>query len=597
MPLPSRLLAALLVTLALLPGVSEAQGVSLAVQPLAPFAPIHRWAPLKVELTNTGGATEVEVLLVEQTYGRFAPTEYRLPVSLPGPGRRRYWMYVRPHPWVTGGRFTTRLIQNGRQIQSGVTTLRALDPFDRLILVIDPEPGVLGALADLPLGRANTGYGPAGGATPRVQAGHVTPADAPDRWAGYDGASLVVLGSVTEEALSARQRAALLEWVQMGGTVVVNGGDETRQRSRFYRELAAPGLGLVRVLPYDFARAPYRGSPGTVEQIRLALAEAREVRARAQNLSDAAATPNEPSYGRSTLGEACYAIGEMDAPPMGTIALFLGAYLVCLVPVNYAILKRRDRKEWAWVTTPAIVLLFSTLAYGIGFGIKGGRVFLSRVGVIEATAGAPVGAGHSYVGLFSPRKTRYDLAISEPRGLLSEWQPHSSDDQGRALTVHQEERWSATGAELDMWSMRVFSVEHPVDLGEGIVARWDRPPMPESLAGSITNRTPYDLEGCWLIVGGRAFSLGDLARGASVDPARLVAGSSMNFTHDLLPSSLKGAGPVPRLQRAVLESLGQGVVGGAPRLIGWLRRPPFDVTVDGRPTRETTAHLVAVKLQ
>ena len=111
-------LAALVAALGLLPGVSAAQSVSLAVRPLLPFAPVHRWAPLQVELTNSGAATHVEVQVSEQTFNRFAPTEYRLPVELSGPGRPRYEVYVRPHPFVTGGRFTARLVQGGRVVQT-----------------------------------------------------------------------------------------------------------------------------------------------------------------------------------------------------------------------------------------------------------------------------------------------------------------------------------------------------------------------------------------------------------------------------------------------------------------------------------------------
>ena len=88
-------------------------------------------------------------------------------------------------------------------------------------------------MADLPPGRfGGPGTGaspyspPAGPVTGRVQIGYLKPEETPDRWAGYDAAHLVVLGNVTANSLSARQQAALLEWVRMGGTA---GGERRRQ--------------------------------------------------------------------------------------------------------------------------------------------------------------------------------------------------------------------------------------------------------------------------------------------------------------------------------------------------------------------------------
>jgi hypothetical protein len=578
------------VALGLLPGAGAPQDVSFSVRPLLPSAPIHRWAPLQVELTSTGAAAHVEVRITEETYGRFAPTEYRLPAELSGPGTRRYQAYIRPHPFVAGGRFTARLVRDGRVVQTLPVTLRALDPNDRFVLVVHPEPGILGAMADLPLGPT------AGPSTGRVQISYLKPEQTPDRWAGYDAADLVVLGNVTAEALSAPQQAALLEWVRMGGTVVATGGDEIRLRSEFFRQLAPAGLGRVQILPFDISRPPYRGSPGTVAALRQALRDAETTRALARSLETASRRPGDPEFGQSPLGEACLAIPEMDAPPFGTIGLFLAAYLICLVPVNYAFLRRRDRKEWAWVTTPAIVFIFSALAYAVGFGIKGGRVVVSRTGVIEARAGAPTGAARSHVGLFSPRKTRYDLTFSQPRALLYEWRPALFEERGRALTVREEERWSITGAELDMWSMRVFSVEHPVDLGEGIRVLWRREPSDLKRGdGVITNRTPFDIEECHLIAYGSDLALGRLARGASVDLASAVLREE-GFSWLRLHSELKGDDAAVRTQRAILEALGRGVPGGAPRLIGWVRQPLFEMTVDGRPARETNVHLISVQL-
>ena len=43
----------------------------------------------------------------------------------------------------------------------------------------------------------------------------------------------------------------------------------------------------------------------------------------------------------------------------------LAGYILLVGPVNYFVLRWRDRLAWAWITIPTLTLAFSALAYGI----------------------------------------------------------------------------------------------------------------------------------------------------------------------------------------------------------------------------------------
>ena len=77
----------------------------------------------------------------------------------------------------------------------------------------------------------------------------------------------------------------------------------------------------------------------------------------------------------------------LDAPGADVVGLFLLAYVLILVPINYLVLKRLDKKEWAWVTVPALVAVFAVTTYGVGYAAKGSSVFVNRAAVLETTAG------------------------------------------------------------------------------------------------------------------------------------------------------------------------------------------------------------------
>jgi hypothetical protein len=628
------LLAATVPTAVGAPGTSP---ISLTVEPgFNGFCKANRWLPVTVELQNSGAATEVEVDLRQSFYNNDGIPRSFLRAPLPGATRRRYELYVLPTIYTGSGRLVSQVSRRGEILLRQETSLREITPGERLVVLLNSEEGALSLPSTL--GPWNRPGLPSQPRTP-LHVASVTPGKAPERWKGYDAVDVLVLGDVSEQSLSVPQQVAIREWVATGGGLVVSGGaDAGRLRSRFFQELlpvevtgtksmaaaglptsvialarprpgarilsmgAGPptvvvgrkGLGRVYFVAFDVTRPPFRGSDaGTRIWSGLLTDVARGdrllQRADALNLDGSGAYYG----GRFSLSQACYELPQLQAPASSGIIFFLLAYIVCLVPVNYAVLRRRDRKEWAWVTTPAIVLVFTLFAYLFGYGTKGGQVRLARVGILEAWSGETTGTMLGYAGLFSPRKTRYEIATETPAVVAP-----SPEGEGSVKLVHDDGVRIADAA-VDMWSMRLFRVESPVALGSGLSVRWVRDGP--RVKATITNGTPYDLEDCVYL--GRmegtkvSLTVGTVRRGGShtVGPVQRGGGHL-----DLLASSgpePEGRGSVERMKHALRGAVGQdGQSFGSPLLVGWVRRPLFRMTVDGRQVHEENLTLVVIHL-
>ena len=50
---------------------------------------------------------------------------------------------------------------------------------------------------------------------------------------------------------------------------------------------------------------------------------------------------------------------SIDLPPIEQLFLLLAGYIALIGPINYLILRRLDKREWAWVTIPALVVVFA----------------------------------------------------------------------------------------------------------------------------------------------------------------------------------------------------------------------------------------------
>ena len=559
-----------------------------------------------------------------------------------------------------------------------------------------------GGLTNVASGSVGTQTVQTNGMAPATaQVADATASDLPDKAAGYSGVDAFLLRSDAPlDTLTEAQTDALRGWVAGGGHLIVCGGvDPSRFGSTFFTGLlpatvgaarpavsvpgAGPvgaltlvpkplpgvavlagdagggplivsgsyGAGRVTMLAYDPTTKPFQSSAfqtGALWQMLLTAGHASPssvlgfVAAREENYSS-----SQYAYynnDQTLLSEAVMRAPSLDAPGTEIIGLFLLVYLVALVPANYLVLKRLDRKELAWVTIPALVLVFALGTFGVGYAAKGGAVFLNRASVLETTSGQRDAGVYSEVGLFSPHRTSYDITLPGANALAAIPNPgfsygyngrSNADTQsyGQTRFVETGEGAALQDASVNMWAMRAFDAQNTTDLGGSIDASLGQKPGPSlprglvswGVAGTVHNRTSYDLSECMILYNGQWQDLGDLSHGASA-PVSIAAPTARGGQGGLQIPTLRGRvdkddpqSDIRQRMRAALadyaRSLGQtpnnnyGGQGQAPAvfsqpsdealLLGWSNDPALagpSPRVDGNPVRENDVTLVVVHL-
>jgi hypothetical protein len=220
-------------------------------------------------------------------------------------------------------------------------------------------------------------------------------------------------------------------------------------------------------------------------------------------------------------GRAAYAAAESvpELEPPSTVALvaFTLAYTLLAGPVNYVVLRKLDRRELVWLTVPALVLVFTGLAYVTGLQIRGGRAILHRLAAVYVPEDAEVGRVTEVAGLFSPWRTTYDVWVGSPcvcaiRDILP------SEAPAQPLDIFAE----AQGARIvdlrvDVGGVYPYIVEGyaevpPVDADLQVVSvRSDR----DGLEGRVRNGA-LPLHGAVLLAGAEEQRLGDLEAGEDI---------------------------------------------------------------------------------
>lgn len=405
-----------------------------------------QWLPLFIRVGNDGSDVEGWLVVRPETSGNGISNTYSVPISLPSGARKTAFLYITARAFAN--QIRVDLVDNeGVVITNQPTLLRHVQPQDQLHVVVTQAAAGSVDLTGVHVGGHNA-----------FQANWLVD-NIPDRAAGMDSVSMMLFSDVDTGALSSSQRQAVADWVVQGGHLLVTGGTNWQ----------ATAVGLTDLLPLE----PDESS--TVEDLT-ALGEwgsdsdlsGQTVVATGSLSPDArvlAETPDGvPLLIRRTLGAGTvdYLVADPNAQPLRgwnglndlwfslatTVAPrpswmhpfafwnsaadavqifpgynilpevlplcgFLAAYIALVGPINYLVLNRLNRREYAWFTIPAFIILFSGLAWVTGFNLRGNDARLSRIGVVQSWPDAERAHAEQLMGLLSPRRTQYSLVMED----------------------------------------------------------------------------------------------------------------------------------------------------------------------------------------
>ena len=188
------------------------------------------WCPVLVDLRNDGEAAKAHLSIPDESAQAGETTLEGLgpgnlvvcsrDLQLPAHGCLRCFLYV-PAGYTTVG------LKVGAESQVIRLSSRACGAMTRTVAVIGGGPTrLLQELDGLPI------TPPAATADscnfsdngPIFAIAHVPWSDLPDQWLGWSGVTAVVLADRQWAQASAEAREALLQWVRLGGTLIVPGG-------------------------------------------------------------------------------------------------------------------------------------------------------------------------------------------------------------------------------------------------------------------------------------------------------------------------------------------------------------------------------------
>lgn len=409
------------------------------------------WLPLRVRVRNDGPPVTGRLIVRPETSGRVVSNAYSAPIDLPTGSDKIAFLYIQARG-LNAQIQVELLADDNVLVTRQPVNLFGINPQDRLYASITGPTG-----QHISFSGANIGGFSSYQALWDL-------ADIPENGLALTAIDMMVFNDVDTGGLTAGQRRAITDWVINGGHLVVTGGPNW--------EATADGFGdLLPFMPTGTRRisnlAPVAHFVGDAQALTgetiIAVGSIRDLatvpihvdtdtpllvrRRYGEGVVDYFAadpmlaplrewgrlpefwlmllntTGLRPAWsdGFNDMVQAAIAISTLPGvdvlPPTQLLCGFLIAYIVLIGPVNYFILSRINRREWAWGTIPFFIILFSVISWTVGFNLRGAEVTLSNVSVVESWPDAEQARVRQLVGLLSPRRASYSLSTTDSRML------------------------------------------------------------------------------------------------------------------------------------------------------------------------------------
>ncbi len=500
----------------------------------------NAWTPVKVTLENQGedleGRLETRVpgLMGEQIV-------YAQPLSLANNSRKETFLYIFSESFLSD--LVVQFLVDGKPRSETKVKMDCYSAQDFLFGVIAANPSPFQVLSDLdpPNGRASVAQ--------------IRPGDLPDRPTGLQALDVLLVSGVDTGAFTASQRAALAAWVASGKRLIITGGPAWQQTAAGLGEFlplspnsseTLPGIaalgeyagrvanlagetvvatgdlsadsktlvdedgvplaverplgsGFVYYLAFDPAQEPVKSWDGSVEFYRKLLSEPIVKLGWANGF-----------HNLSAAREAVTSLPNLSLPGASLVFAFLLFYVFAVGPANYILLRIFKRRELAWISIPALVVIFSAGAILVGGLARGSRPILNRMAIVQVWPGESQAQVDGLLAVYSPQRATYQVDI--PAGFLVHPIPDDSSILSRSdwnISDNGLQGTSLPDLRLDVSGIRSVSLQGtlPAPLfAENLTLEMNNSTV--KITGSLNNQSELSLKGATLLGLGDAQPVG-----------------------------------------------------------------------------------------
>jgi hypothetical protein len=586
---------------------------------------VGHWFPVTVLVGNDGPDLRGTL---EWRFPGDSGGVFRYALDLPNGARKRITIPVVSSE--ANGSAALLLIADGTQLLRRPVRLDPISSSQLAVGVLSSEPALLNSLGALTLRDGR-----------RVAVAHLDPAGLPEDAALLAGFDVLFIHDVSTADLTTGQREALALWTRLGGELVVGGGSNAERTAPGLDSLLPATIGelrsnvasdsLAELLPNNLDAPPaLTASELTPRQDAVPVDADRLILARPEGAGRVLLTAFDLAGLRTWVGEAelwaealrptvpahigqsfrmrsenllrdALQIQGLNLPSTGILLLLMLLYIAVVGPLNFFLLRRANRVELAWISTPLIVVAFLAASYGASLALRGTDPQISQLAIVQGFEGEERGHTTAFLGIFSPQRRSYGMGF-DPIALVTpgtfegfSFRPTTVDSDGATVSVND--------LLIDVSSLRTMMVEQQASGLPQVSSDLRR--EQGRVEGELTLVAGPALRDPVVVFGAAAQQLDDLSPGDAASVA--LRGNLSNFPDQL---SFDDNGRINH-NRVLYSLFGydrfavggptfQGEKGHPDRdgvyLLGWAEGIALEASIDGDTGRQLGETLYVIRL-
>lgn len=515
------------------------------------------WTPLKITLTSDTDLSGDIVVQVEYPFNA-SQASYVQSVDLPAGTPKEITFGILGHSFHKDNnsiRFYKDSVETGKYIpfKTKAPYLNSGASSGTLIGVLAPDPDSMNFLSVL------------NGKGKDVKLIPLKPEQLPEDAALLAGLDTLVINNYTTGNLGTKRVDAIKAWVNKGGTLVLAGGVGYAKTIQALEELSPVDYsghadvtslkelekvtgksipltssfpisavklkdgaqtiingeqplfvswdvskGAVIYAAYDVSMEPLQSWPGHAELWNTVLQQHEPLAATSQ------ANMGWKGNIAQRIDHLLDYFPSLTLPPYSLLLWLLLGYAVIVAPGLYFVLKKLDKREWAWLLIPVIAVLASGGIYIAGTTGKS-TLRTNTLSILELD-GKGYADRSTSTALFIPRSGNYKLSfpagthvtVQREDGLISGGQSNASE---RQLIRKSDSETTVNLKGMTYRSLAKFTVEQLEDRQFGqleVNISFDDQGAPQ---GTVANKTMMDLTDTAIILNDKLYLLGELAKG------------------------------------------------------------------------------------
>ncbi|WP_054956476.1 DUF7408 domain-containing protein [Paenibacillus dakarensis] len=510
-----------------------------------------KWNPLKLTLTSDRDISGDIVLRITNTNGYGQQAAYVKHVELPKDTPKELIMglpgyfYNKDNNSLT---FYEGSYKNGKQIKfaAGKNYLQKSPMMNGLVGVLSDDPDTMNFLSSL-----NAKGNP-------LATIPFNEEDIPTDPKLLNGLDVLVINNYASDTLSKQQQESIKTWVRSGGSLVLSGGAGYSKTAAPFADIApvkANGTMVVQKLTelqklggktlkldgdFTISKAePVEGASVDSQTAGVPLFASRSIEqgtvwyaaydvamepvsswaghgaAWASVLRNDLPLSSNMYYG-SPIDNLSYILDyfpSLKMPSFPMLMWMLIAYALVVAPILYFVLKKADKREWAWFLIPLIAVIASGTVYLIGSSDKT-QEMAHTINIMELNGeGSAVKTTAS--AFFTPSSGDYELEFPKNTYLTTQRSGGAFgggiEDNKNFIRI-EEEQTKLELRDMPQWSLAKLMAENAGTEKTGQLEMNLKLDSKGQLSGEVKNETMNDLKEVVLVVGGKAYKLGHISQ-------------------------------------------------------------------------------------